>query len=62
MKKIVEKKQGRIIVRHSADDLTPAVQKIAEKMIGNDNATLTQRERDLVLIAILQGLRVAPKT
>lgn len=54
MKKLVEKKQGKIVIRARPEDITAQVYELATKLSNNSQATYSQRERDLLLAAIAQ--------
>lgn len=56
--RIVEKKQGRVVIRARSDDITAKVFGLAAKLAASDQATLTPHERDLVLVAIAQRLGI----
>lgn len=58
MKRVVEKKGKRIVVRHRLDDAASHVHGLAAKLATNEGSTLTARERDLLLIAIAQRLDI----
>jgi len=59
MKNLVSKKQGKVVIRPSPEDAADKVRGLAAKLTTNNAATLTDRERDLLLIAIAQRLGIA---
>jgi hypothetical protein len=58
VKNTVEKRAGKIIVRPRANDATAKVRGLASKLTENGSAVLTQRERDLLLVALAQRLGI----
>lgn len=56
MKNLVEKRGGKVIVRPRDDDASVKVRRLADVLLANDHAALTQRQRDLLLLAIAQRI------
>jgi hypothetical protein len=58
MKRIVEKKGSKIVVRARPDDCSTQLRGVAARLMENEHATLTERQRDLLLVAIAQHLGI----
>jgi hypothetical protein len=59
MKRVVEKRGGKIIVRTRPEDMTAKVHGLAARLAASEQAMLTPRERDLLLVAIAQQLGIS---